>query len=609
MRLETEVLVVGGGTGGVTAALSAARRGVQVVVAERDGALGGVATRAGIHIYYHGRSAGIQREIDARTRELGKKLGGKPPGFHPEARRLVTARMLDEAGVRILFHATAVAVIMEGNRVRGVMFETPDGTLEIEARVTVDATGDGDICVLAGAEYTFGRDWDGVANNYSLVPRLLHEGRITLWNFDGGWVDSTSVHDVSRACLEGRRHLRERLGEHFSPATLIAVAPQLGVREGRLIRGEYVLTLEDQVLGRRFPDAAMRCRAHFDTHAQDFANENLWAQVWTCVLGMWSEPVGCEVPYRCFIPRGIDGLLIGCRALSQTRDSSQALRMQRDILQVGEVAGTAAALSVLTAVEPRHVDIRKLQAWLREQGVLEAESGGEDAEGEQAAGAITERDVNETVPPDRWLDLLGTDDEGRAIWHLWQAGERSVEPLLSALRSASGDRAVGIALALALLRRREGVPHLAHAVRRHDTRVLQAERATPNWIRCLIALRLLGDACVALEVAERLVRDVNSAEALFILHYLIDTAPALPADQRDEIATRVERFLQKPGLGEDYTLWGGVKASIRWSLELTAAALFARFGRLDAARHILAGYKSDARGFARRAARIIEARL
>ena|GEM_PF-1488718 len=387
-HIATEVLVVGGGTAGVMAALSAARNGAKVILAERDGALGGVAARAGIHLYYYGLKAGSQVELDDEIHRAEKAIGWPAQGFHPEAKRLVSAQMLAEAGVETVYFAQAVEVIKSGNRVGAVVFETPEEALRIDAAVTVDATGDGDLCALAGASYTVGRDWDQVMNNYSLVPRCLYNDRIGPFNVDGGWVDSTSARDVSRAYLEGRSHLFRLLGDAIAHEGFIATPPHLGVREGRLILGEAVLTLSDLAENRTFPDAVMRCMTHFDTHAYDFANESLEAQIWVCIMGLWKERIGSEVPFRCFIPKGIDGLLIGCRALSMTHDAAVGFRMQRDIQQVGEVAGTAAALCAALRCEPRELDVAKLQERLVAQGVLKAERFARERSSGSSGGGV-----------------------------------------------------------------------------------------------------------------------------------------------------------------------------------------------------------------------------
>lgn len=608
-RLATDVLVVGGGTAGVTAALSAARKGAQVVVVERDSALGGVATRAGIHIYYYGRSAGVQKEIDARTRELGHALAGKPPGFHPEARRMVINEALREAGCRILFQTVATKVLRDDRKVRGIMAETPDGPLRIEAKVTIDATGDADVCAMAGVPFTYGRDWDGVTNNYSLVPRYLHEGRIHLWNFDGGWVDSTSTEDMTRACIEGRRHLRERTEQaSLTPENFVSIAPQVGVREGRLIFGDYRLTLEDLALGRQFHDAVMQVRSHYDTHAYDYANENLVAQIWTCILGFWRQPIGCDVPYRCFLPQGVDGLLIGCRAVSQTRDSSMAFRMQRDIMQAGEVAGTAAALSVLHGCEPRTLDVGELQACLVEQGVLEpGQFGGNDEPWirfETATGQVDPDPTTEAL-----IAALGTEREGAALWLLWRRGEAVIPALRQRLNQCSGKQARGIALALALLGSADGADLLTRAVGERDERVDEKSRAPAPWIACLIALRLLQHPGAARQIAAQLPAEADSRTALHMLHYLIAAAPALSAETRADVVAGLDRYLQRSDLGDEYQLWGGVRASLRWSIELTAAALWAALGNAGRAKALLVRYRGDERVFVQRAAQHIEARI
>lgn len=618
-NIQTDVLVVGGGTAGVTAALGAARHGVRVVVAERDGALGGVATRAGIHSYYHGRSAGVQTEIDALTTELGGILGGQPMGFHPEARRLAVDQMLAGAGCTVVFHALAVGVVKEGEWVRGVVLETPEGTLTVTAAVTVDSTGDGAVCALAGVPYAQGREWDGVANCYSLIPRYARGERLELWGYDAGWVSGISVRDLSRAYHEGRKRARAMLGVGLFDG-LLAVGPQLGIRESRHIKGDYRLTVADLALDRRFPDVVMRCAGHLDLHAYDYANESLFAQIWICILGLWRQPIGGDVPFRCFLPKGVDGLLIACRALSQDRDTSLALRMQRDMQQVGEVAGTAAALCCQARCQPRELDVPTLQECLIQQGILsradltrpsEPWIGLRPGQGEGTGGAATAGVPPEAGVPSGRLDTLvaalGTPEEGKALWWLWQLGQPAVAPLIERLDAETGAKARGIALALALLGSAKGVPNLVRSVAARDADTLPGERVPARWIACLVALKVLGDPSAVPVCLNALPGEKESSTILHILHYFIRVEGETPPHLRRQVVASVEAILERRDLGVDYHLWGGVAASLRWSIELTGAYLLASLGH-SGAELVFERYRADPRGFVRQAATLIEAR-
>ena len=606
----TDVLVVGGGTAGVTAALSAAQSGAKVTLVERDGALGGVATRAGIHLYYYGHNAGLQRELDHETDVLAGGIGAASQGFHPDAKRLVTTELLDQAGVELIFHSLAVDVEMDDARqnVLGVLFEQPGGRLKVSASVTIDATGDGDVCALAGVPFTLGRSWDGVTNNYSLVARHVYNGRIGPINTDGGWVDSTSARDVSRAYIEGRRLLFEMLGERLQHDAFVAIAPHLGVREGRQVEGEYVIQLGDLILDRRFDDVVMRCVSHYDTHAYDFANESLAAQVWVCVMGLWKQKIGCDVPYRAFIPKGVDGLLIGCRAISQTHDAAAALRMQRDVQQMGEVAGTAAAMSCILGCAPRQLDVRDLQQRLIEQGVLEPQDLARESmpwvqpKLPGVPTPISLNDLSNEVYIEALIDALDTEDGGKALWWLLQGGERAVDPLLTRLHRAAGEQARSIALALALLGRADGANHLLRSIQDRESETPPGIRAAPRWIASLIGLKSLRDPRAVDCLLERLPSERDTDSLLHILHYLIAIGDLIRAESdRSRLHRALLAVLDWPERGEAYQVWGGATRSMKWSIDVAIAWLFVTLGDGRGYR-ILEAYANDARGYVRRAA-------
>ena len=110
--------------------------------------------------------------------------------------------------------------------------------------------------------------------------------------------------------------------------------------------------------------------AHYDNHSFDYENESDQATLWVWALGNWKTTIGCEVPYRCLLPKNVDGLLLASRALSITYDAHQAFRMQNDIQRIGEVAALAAVHAVRQGVLPREVDLAALQPILKERGLL-----------------------------------------------------------------------------------------------------------------------------------------------------------------------------------------------------------------------------------------------
>jgi hypothetical protein len=202
LAAEADVLVVGGGTAGLAAALGAAALGVDVILAERYGFLGGNATAALVMplMSFHtdhpraekegaatllptdhgkGRSviAGILRAFLHRLIKAGGAIApslrtGYSVPFDPELFKLTALDMLDEAGVHFLFHAFASDAILDGRQIKGVVFETKSGPVVVHAQTVIDCTGDGDIAAWAGAPYEMGREDDRLVQPMTLMFRM-----------------------------------------------------------------------------------------------------------------------------------------------------------------------------------------------------------------------------------------------------------------------------------------------------------------------------------------------------------------------------------------------------------------------------------------------------
>ena len=371
-----DLCVAGIGTGGVLAAVAAARSGASVVAIEAGDILGGVGTTGGIHVYWFGAPGGLQAELDDRTHTLMNDYGRGPLGdgpFNPWAKLLAIEEMLDEEDIVIFRGALVFDVERVGRQIVAVHAATSDGVVRFEAMGFVDATGDGDLCALAGSGFALGRESDGLLHAYSQSSgrlRLLHGSpRMDHVNFDAGFCDPTDPEDLTRARLDGvRGYLVDGGFPEIGRPTYIA--PALGIRQGRLVETDYVLTLDDLVSRRRFSDAVGYTAAHFDNHATDMEFESDDAVLYQWVLEQSSTPIACELPYRVLLPTDLDNVWIGSRSLGLSQDAQYVTRMQRDIQRVGEVAGLAGALAVRDRVDARAVPIRELQSLLRKSSAL-----------------------------------------------------------------------------------------------------------------------------------------------------------------------------------------------------------------------------------------------
>ncbi|CAH1191709.1 hypothetical protein PAECIP111892_00717 [Paenibacillus auburnensis] len=609
--VRAEVLVVGGGTAGCVAAIAAAEEGAKVILVENDTALGGVATRGGIHRYYYGSPGGLQEEIDRRTAEAAAVFGGKTKGFHPDAKRVVLAALCREKGIGVYLNSAVYEVIKDEENVEGVRVLTPAGRLEIRARVTIDSTGNAHLVRMAGGRLRYGRELDGVYQNYSFIPRRVLNGEIGYDNLDAGWVDPYDPWDVSRAFIRGREWVREGYtqGAHY-----FAVSSMLGVREGGLIEGDATITLQDYIEDRPSPEVICRSYSHLDNHGFDTGNESEFSQLWIAVMGLFVKGLWCDIPYGALLPAGLGNLLVAGRALSVDRDVGMGVRMQKDMHKVGEAAGVAAAMSIRSGCTPRELDRSGLQKRLVEREVLEAEelrrTHGRNLRFKRGelAGVELGRESAASLS-EQLAYYFETDERWKAVWLLGSsaaaAQDRQAALLLeSKLKEGTPEARFCAAITLAMLGREETVPYLLERIAYRDMNKLSNHpKCVPFWIASFVLLRMLKSTAGVILAVAALKEQPGTVHSTFLLDYLSAVCPLLNDGERIEVAGAVAAWLESGEAGSDYRMHGDRPESLSWSLELRAAALLADLtGEHGKDTGAAAAASADPRGYVRNAA-------
>lgn len=390
--LQADIAIIGAGTGGSVAAVAAARADqtqlpdvpgqppLKIIAIEPMAFPGGIGTGGGIHAYFFGVPGGLQREIDQLTRELmnryqtplGCGLLGSGP-FNPWAKTLVFQKLFAEHHVELLLGATLVQTHTRSGRIESAILVTDDGMVRLEAPAWIDGTGDGDLCALAGASFTLGREHDGLLHAYTQSTGLLREVqgqlRMTLTNLDAGFCDPTDPEDLTRARLEGIRQKVVGLQDNIGRTTY--VAPAIGLRQGRQIDTQYTLTFNDQFNRKRFKDSIGYSGCFSDSHATDYEFQSDDALFWARALGQRPTPLAYEMSYRMIVPRGLDNVWIASRCLGVSQDAHQACRMQRDIQRIGEAAGIAAVLALRNKTTATTLDTAALRKLLEQNGAFD----------------------------------------------------------------------------------------------------------------------------------------------------------------------------------------------------------------------------------------------
>jgi hypothetical protein len=449
-----DVIVVGGGAAGVAAAIASAQNGAHTLLVEAGPSVGGellsgLPIDGCLNAQGEWIVGGIAADLFARTRQLDGYVGAIFDWrliwgvcLDPEVMKLVVVEALARHNVHTLLYSFVEDVVLDGNRVAGIMVVNKNNKTLLTADFIIDCSGDGDVSVLAGAPYEKGSP-KGEYQPVTLVfrmsgvdyPALLefvrdHPEEFILGEspihkktpaecaqeiYKSGYpfaglnakgpllsaaiassemfpctavymwptsparrelgFNTTRIADIDAtdtvALSESLSTLVEqvRMAMTFarknipglSQATLSGVAPRIGIRETRRIMGEYVLTADDVVTGRKFPDGIAKGGHHVDIHGSGTAQKRIPVQ----------NGRSYDIPYGCLVPKNISNVLVAGRCLSSTREANGSARVMGQCMATGEAAGTAAAMCVeIGWRDVRQMDVTELRRSLEAQGAV-----------------------------------------------------------------------------------------------------------------------------------------------------------------------------------------------------------------------------------------------
>ena len=347
---EYDVVVIGGGTGGAPAGIAAARQGARTLVVEYLHGLGGVGTLGLISKYYHGNRVGFTTEIDEGLASFTDDGKGKAASWNPEWKSQWYRRELRNAGADIWFATLGCGAFVENGRVRGVVVATPQGRGVVLAKTVIDSTGNADIAAAAGAACAYTNGSGVAVQGAGLPPHNMGTGYT---NTDWTFIDDADVIDTWRAFVVAKK----KYSRAYDLGQLI------DTRERRRIVGDFIMSPLDILNDRTYPDTIVIAKSDFDSHG------------FTIHPAFLLKPPGrkdiiVNVPYRCLLPKGLDGILVTGLGVSAHRDAMPVIRMQADIQNQGYAAGVAAAMVTKSGKGLRDIDIRALQKHLIDKGNL-----------------------------------------------------------------------------------------------------------------------------------------------------------------------------------------------------------------------------------------------
>ena len=413
---DVDVLVVGAGPGGFCAAVTAARQGRTVALAEHYGSPGGMANVGEISPFMTNHCGDESLDKPVYVEWINRMRAYRSEGFAPtEVRRaddrnisrygamLAMEDMLLDAGVKLFYHHTFFDVIKKDGRISAAIFTGKSGFSAIRAKMVVDSTGDGDVAAKAGCDFEFGNE-DGFCQPMTLCFKLSHvdksrvpaRGEITaLYNkakaegkidcpredvlffgdFDSDVVhfnttrvikhNATNAEELSEAEIIARRQLREYLAflrstvPGYEHAEIHSVAAQIGVRESRRILGLEYLTVDAFDRRARFEDAIVRVNYPVDIHNPSGTGT---------ILRHLGPDEYYEIPYGCIVPPAVKNLLVGCRGISVDHALHSSMRVMPPVCSIGQAAGMAAAMAVEKNCAPEALEGVEVRKALRKFG-------------------------------------------------------------------------------------------------------------------------------------------------------------------------------------------------------------------------------------------------
>ncbi len=343
-----DVVVVGGGTSGAPAGIAAAKNGAKTLVVEYLQELGGVGTVGLIGSYWHGLRRGYTGFVDEQVN----------PGSHKwnvveKAEWL--RRELRRNGAHVWYGTLGCGTLVRDGQVCGVVVATPWGRGAVLATTVIDATGNADIAACAGAPTQYSISEAGSLNVQiaGFPERPMRRSNV---NTCYTMVDDTDVLDVWHLMV-WRRTTSEK-------PRAFDVGQLVDSRDRRRIVGDYILTVYDILNRRTFPDTISQHYSNFDAAAFPDAPLLLVANA----KGLCFRT---DVPYRCLLPKGLDGILVVGLGCSAERDAMTLIRMQPDMQNQGYAAGVAAAAAAKIAGHTRKVDVKAVQKQLVREDILD----------------------------------------------------------------------------------------------------------------------------------------------------------------------------------------------------------------------------------------------
>lgn len=418
LKYDVDVFVAGGGPAGVAAAVTAARMGAKVFCAERSQCFGGMATLALVPAFMRFSdgenflAGGIGREIFDRHYGKDADFTLKEIPIDTEKLKLIYDNIMLESGVKFAFETEVIDAEVENGEIKHLILRSGEEICAAKAKVYIDATGNGTLCVKAGAPFEMGDEkglmmpatlcttWSGIDwsrvvfeagkdPDARMLPKAFEDGVFSvkdpklsgMWPFENGrgggnighsfGVDGTDAESVTEGILDARRRMGEYeyYYQHYLPgyenAHLNSTANVLGIRESRRILGEEYLTSDAYFNFATFENEIGRYAYPIDMHKSGINEKEKFEGIFE---KDYEKGRSYGIPFGCLVPKNTVNLLMAGRCISGDREIIGSLRVMPGCFITGMAAGAAAAMSANKDTAIRELDVKELQKKLKEMG-------------------------------------------------------------------------------------------------------------------------------------------------------------------------------------------------------------------------------------------------
>jgi len=438
--MHYDVIVCGGGTSGMNAAIAAKRNGAKTLIVEASGLLGGtnvISLVSPFMTFHDGKRQvvqGIADEIIQRLRKQNLSFGHiKDPiaftssitPFDVEGLKQIYFDLVVEENIDVLFHSFIYNVIKEDNVLKGIEVVNKSGKMQLFADVIIDATGDGDVCALAGADFVMGREKDNKAQpmtmlftmgnvNFAEIIAYMKDNKadfVIAADYDYEYLGVSGFFSKVKEAMEKNEFdlsrdrvlffediQKEQVTINMTRVLNLSAVDALDLSkaevEGRIQIKKAVKFLKDYIPGFkdayivRTPNAIgkresrhiigdyvlneedlLQKREFLDSIALGAFPIDIHSPDGKTILEHITSPNNAyEVPYRILLPKGLENILVTGRCVSSTHEANASLRVGPSVMALGQAVGTAAALAVREKTSPRSLRIDLLQETLKSQG-------------------------------------------------------------------------------------------------------------------------------------------------------------------------------------------------------------------------------------------------